>query len=50
MAIFGVSEDEFWAMTPHAYFAAVHAYRMAHDSEYRKRQEFAEFKKDVEGA
>lgn len=49
LGIFGWSEDQFWDSTPLGFFAAMDAYRMANDPEYRKGREFADFKKGLEG-
>lgn len=44
VGVFGLTEDAFWAMTPHAFYAALHAHRLANGGkdEEAEWQEFAE--------
>lgn len=48
LSAFGWAPSEFWSATPHAFLDAVDAHRMANDPEYRRRQEFADFRDKVE--
>lgn len=53
VGVLGKSEAEFWAMTPHALYAALDAYAEANGDEdalrRRREEEFAEFRRELEG-